>query len=259
MWLQGLSDPRTFLGQDAISYSEMTALALCEKKWQLTYNGPRRENSPSAAMQLGTEMHRLLGRWWGLPGQPPEDWTQTEDNTALWLMERYSAAYGNASAHLTMMQLEVPFAVKLPWGPYLFGWFDGQVYDHSTKSNWLVEFKTMGNWSKLEQLPVDKQITLYIWAANQMGLNVRGVMYDAVKTQQWKTGKHELWESFDRRWVTRNPDQIEECLSELASACRVRGSLEWERAPIRNVGQHCGWCSCMPECYGLELDIQPEA
>ncbi len=255
------TDARAFLGQDAISYSEMSTLSQCEKKWKLTYdNEEKQEKRPTPAMELGSEMHRLLGIWWGHGA--PLGWDKTENDTAEWLMDRYNEHYMAQAAPLAMLQVEVPFAVKLPWGSYLFGYFDGIVYDHEKDEFWIAEFKTMGNWSKLEQLQVDKQVTMYIWAANQLGMNVKGVMYDAIRTYKW-TGKnaadHAPAESFERLFVERTEEQIQECLDELESAASVRVDLRYNlRVPIRNVGQGCSWCSCMPECYGIELDILPE-
>ncbi len=262
-------DPRSYLGVDALSYSELSTLAKCEKNWQLKYNDHIEIESTSEAMERGTELHRLLGMWWGC--EAPE-FLDTEDETAAWLMDRYDQHYTAEAAPLIMKAINIPFAVPLPGGSYLFGWFDGLVYNYETKEYWIVEFKTMGSWSRMHQLPVDKQITLYIWAANQMGLNVKGVMFDALLTTHWKTEEGEVYksgprkgepkdyhppaDSFRREWVTRTDEEIQECLDEVKSACHVRTRLSFKlRAPIRNVGQHCGYCDYMPECYGISLEL----
>src|SRR5882672_354163 len=118
MWMQGVSNPRVFLGQNAISYSEMSTLAACEWKWKALYDGPKKEGDSSPAMELGSEMHRLLGLWWG---HSALEWRgNTENPTADWLMDRYDEHYMQQSDPLIMEQVEIPFAVKLPWGPYLF-------------------------------------------------------------------------------------------------------------------------------------------
>ena len=255
------TDARAFLGQNAISYSEISTLAACEWKWKALYDGPKHENTSSPAMDLGREMHRLLGLWWD-PKDAALDVFVTENPTAEWLIRRYDEYYMEDAAPLRMLDLEIPFAVKLPWGPYLFGYFDGLVYNHETGQHWITEFKTMGNWSKLNQLPVDKQITLYQYAATASGLPTVGVMYDAIRTYMW-TGKnadqHDPAESFERLFITRTEEQIQECLDELESAYSVQLDLRYNlRKPIRNVGTHCDWCACMPECYGIGLTLEPE-
>lgn len=256
MILPAYQDAREFLGQRAMSYSELSTLSACENKWKLTYDTPDRERFEGTdAMALGSEMHRLLGKWWS----GDSDFHVSENPTATWLMWRYADHYGTDNIEPLMMEaLEVPFAQKYR-GTYIFGWMDGLVRNIDTGELWIAEFKTMGNWSKLNQLPVDKQITLYIWAARAAGYNVKGVMYDAIRTYRW-TGKnaddHLPDESFRREFVERSDEQILECLEELDSAITVKTDLRWMiRTPLRNVGTNCDWCSVMPQCYGIDLDL----
>lgn len=256
MILPPFEDARQFLGPNAMSYSEVSTLSACEKKWQLSYDTPDREKYESSdAMALGSEMHAKLGQYY-----MGEDYTEEFVNpTSLWLMDRYAQHY--ADQKLSFEAIEVPFAQKY-WGTYIFGWMDGLVRDENGDL-WIAEFKTMGNWTKLNQLPVDKQVTLYIWAARAAGYPVKGVMYDAIRTYRW-TGKnaddHEPAESFKRVWVTRTDEQIIECLLEIDSTISVKRDLRWMiREPIRNVGQNCDWCGVMPQCYGIELELTDDA
>lgn len=256
MILPAFEDARQFLGQNAMSFSEMSTLSACEKKWQLTYDTADREPfEPSDAMALGSEMHTKLGQHY-----MGEDWTEEFVNpNSLWLMERYVKHY--ADSPLKFEALEVPFAFKY-WGTWVFGWMDGLCRDENGDL-WIAEFKTMGNWTKLNQLPVDKQVTLYIQAARAAGYDVKGVMYDAIRTYRW-TGKnaddHGTDESFRRSWVTRTDEQIVECLEELDAAISVKTDLRYMlRSPIRNVGQNCDWCGVMPQCYGIELELTDDA
>lgn len=259
MYLPTSRDPRVFLGQNALSFSEMSTLSQCEKKWKLQYDTDQEKDfAPSPAMELGSEMHRLLGLWWG-PGGPES--LQSENPTAQWLMGRYNEYYMEQAALLHMINTEIPFAVRLPGilPLWFFGWFDGLVKDYETGDLWIAEFKTMGNWSKLNQLPVDKQITAYIYAARQSGYDVKGVMYDAIRTYMW-TGKnaadHVPAESFERVFVERTDEQIQEWLDEVDSAVSVKLDLRYNlRVPLRNVGQNCDWCPVMPECYGINLTV----
>lgn len=258
MLLPAFRDAREFLGRNAISYSEISTLAACERKWDLIYNAVREEYEGSDAMALGSEMHEKLGQWWR-----GEDYADEFRNpTALWLMERYNKHYMDEAAPLHMEALEVPFAVK-HFGTWIFGWMDGLVRNLDTGELWIAEFKTMGNWSKLNQLPVDKQVTLYIYAARAAGYPVVGVMYDAIRTYRW-TGKnaddHVPAESFKREWVERTDEQIQECLREVEAAVEIRGAItSMDRYPLRNVGQNCDWCPVMSTCYSIDLTLTDDA
>lgn len=252
MMLPAAIEPRAFLGPNALSYSELSTLAHCEKKWDLTYGATERENyEPSDAMKLGTEMHRLLGEWWITP---KDGVSFTEYDTAGYLIQRYDEHYGPDRGDYTMIATEIPFAVR--WrGSWLFGFFDGLLRDVTTGEYWLVEFKTMSDWSRLNQLPQDKQISFYLLAASLMGLNVQGVMFDAIKTYKWVKDRPAA-ESFERHWVRRTPEQLQEFQAELYSSVGRRDELSLNlEYPIRNVGKACDWCSVMPECYGIQIDL----
>ena len=258
MILPPFSDAREFLLPTAMSFSEMATLSHCEKKWKLIYDAKDRpDNDPTDAMELGSEMHRLLGNWWM---KQDASYLDTLYDDARWLMERYHEHY-MGSGMLQMEALEVPFAVKA-FGTWLFGWMDGLVRDFSTGDLWIAEFKTMGNWTKLHQLPKDKQVTLYIYAARRMGLPVKGVMYDAIRTYRW-TGKnadqHAPAESFQRIWVERTDEEIAEFIEEVQSTLARKSDLFMNLySPIRNVGQGCSWCPCMPECFDIDLTLLPD-
>lgn len=272
MILPAFTDAREFLTPRAMSFSELATLSHCEKKWQLIYNDHTEKDDPSDAMALGLEMHRLLGNWWTLQD---DSYLDTEDPTAQWLMERYHQHYMYDDIQpLHMEALEVPFAVKFRGG-WIFGWMDGLVRNIETGELWITEFKTMGSWSRLHQLPVDKQITLYIWAARQMGLDVKGVMFDAILTEHWKTeqgevyksgpkkGQEKSWhppaDSFQRHWIERTPDQIYEFVLELESAIERKFEIYWHvSSAIRNVGQACSYCPVMAQCFGISLTLVPE-
>lgn len=269
MLLPAFKDAREFLGRDALSYSEMQSLSHCENKWALTYNTKDREHYPGTPqMELGTELHRLLNLWWG-HGAPP--WTETEDETAAWLMDRYDEHYMAEGAPLMMLATNVPFAVKY-FGTWMFGWFDGIVKNHETGELWVAEFKSMGNWTKLNQLPKDKQVSLYIYAARCSGYKVKGVMFDALNTTHWKTEEGEIYksgpkkgqpkdfhpaaDSFRREWVERDDEEMIEFLCEVESFIARRRELYWyDSVPIRNVGQACDWCPVQATCFGIDLEL----
>ena len=247
---------RAFLGADAISFSELSSLAVCEKRWCLQY-GPEKQpkDRGTGAMWLGTEFHRLYEHWWHtgeiLPSEMPK---------ASWLIDRYSRYYAGECGKVRMIGTEVPFAVRMAWGPYLFGYLDSifEVKTGPYRGLWVGECKTMDNWSRLKQLPVDMQVTLYGIAARLSGVPVRGVMFDAIRSYQWKV-ERPLAESFERQWIERTPEQEADALAELMAATSVRRQLmAGERRPLRAIGMGCGTCRVKVACYGLGVELLPE-
>lgn len=268
MILPPFKDAREFLFPIALSYTELSTLSACEKRWKLTYDATDRESYPATPqMELGTELHNLLNLWWGHGS--PDFRIEGTSETAAWLMDRYDEHYMGKSG-LQMLETNVPFAVKA-FGVWLFGWFDGLLLDENGDL-WIAELKSMGDWSRMHQLPIDKQISLYIYAARRSGLDVQGVMFDALLTTHWKTGPDEVYksgprkgqpkeyhpaaDSFRREWVVRTVEEMEEFEEELTSAMARRGDLRYNiYAPVRNVGRNCSWCPVMPQCMGIEIEL----
>lgn len=251
--------PRAFLGPDSLSYSEAATLAGCERKWHYSYVGEREEQTKSAALARGTEMHRLTQHWWMTGEVLP-----TEDETSAWLLDRYVRHYAAdyASGYVEMLQVEMPFALRLdaPWDGHVFGFIDGlaRVNLPGREGLWLDEKKTMANWERLNQLPVDMQVSLYIVAARAAGYPVRGVIFDAIRTQRWVRGpERPLEESFERVWVERTQSELDEAMEQLYSALALRDGLTGRRprTPLRNVGKGCSWCFFKAQCFGLEVQF----
>src|ERR1044072_6942197 len=136
------TEPRAFLGQDAISFSEMGTLARCEKAWSYSYNTEREDSGATKAMQLGTDTHALYAAF-----HMGQDAT-SENETSLWLMRRYAEFYKGDGAR--MVDVELPVVANLPAGPYFFGFVDGlAVYNREL---WAVELKTTQTLSNVDYL-----------------------------------------------------------------------------------------------------------
>lgn len=264
MILPGPLEPRAFLGADSLSYSEAATLAGCEAKWNFSYVGERPESAKSAAMARGTEMHNLVQHWW-----PTGEILPTEDETAAWLMERYARHYAADQQYqmVELLEVERPFAVPLgePWDGHLFGFFDGSARVQGIVPHeglWLYEIKTMGQWERLKQLPVDLQVSLYIYAARASGLPVRGVLFDAIRTQRWSRGpERPTSESFERVWIERTQEELDAAVEQMYSALALRDGLTGRRprTPLKNVGQGCSWCQHRSACFGQEVTLVDES
>lgn len=283
-------EPRAILGADSVSYSELSSLASCENRWVLQYTGPREPSGATKNMQLGTEIHRLLGAWWG------GAWPESEDPTAQWVMERYIRHYG-AQVDLTMKQVEAPICFRLPDGTWFFGYADGLVLNELTGEYWNVEFKSAGQLSAAVYLEQQIQQKLYVLAWRSMGINVVGSMLDVLCTtgadkqeskadcyrrlrqaniaagiKETKAETEErveaarltietpLAESFDRRWLRYSDAELIDALDETRSALARRRDLRSGlMRPMRSVGFNCGSCFQQAPCFGLDVDLAPDA
>lgn len=244
-------EPRAFLGKDSLSYSEAATLMACEQKHFYSYQMEREEQTKSAALARGTETHRVLQHLWRTGEILP-----TEDETVAWLLDRYVQHYDGG--RLDVVAIEQPFAVSLgePWDGHLFGFVDGLV--RVDGELWAMELKTMKDWQRLEQLPVDLQVSLYVWSLRQSGIPVRGVLFDAVRTQRWKRGtERPTAESFERIRIERTAEELDAAVEQLYSALALRDGLTGRRprVPLKNIGSHCSWCFHRAVCFNQTVNI----
>ena len=239
---------RSFLGEDAISFSEIGTLARCETAWQYSYTGEREESTASKAMQLGTDTHTAWGAY-HMDGELVAD----PDATAGWLMERYARFYDDAG--LRCIDVEVPLAAKLPGGPYFFGFADA-LFSYKRKL-WVGELKTTQTLSNVEHLAQSLQTRLYVWAFRQMGVPVAGALLDVIRSYKPVRKELPLQDSFDRRWLPYSDSELVPAVAEAMSAVLIRKQLtgqgEVPRVALRNIGSSCSWCSHAAPCFGLDV------
>lgn len=243
---------RSFLGADAISFSELSTLARCEAAWVFGYTGERESGSPSKAMALGTELHARWGAWW-----TGGDWHAGEDEKAQWLLDRYAERYVPESIDITMLYNELPVAARLPWGPWFHGFVDGLVVDGNGEM-WVAELKSTDSLSKVTHLLRSLQMPLYVWATRSMGYPVVGAMLDVIRTFKPVRKELPLEESFDRRWIRTSDEDIAGALAQAMRATKARRELLAGEAPLKNVGPACSWCFANAVCYGLDVELEDE-
>jgi hypothetical protein len=240
---------RSFLGADAVSFSEIGTLARCESAWQYGYTGEREETGASKAMALGTEVHRLWGQY-----QMDAPYADTEDATAAWLMNRYAEYY---DCRLNTIDVEVPVVAKLPGGPYFFGFADA-LFAYK-RELWVGELKTTATLTNVDYLEQTLQTPLYVWALRQMGVPVVGAMLDVIRSYKPVRKELPLADSFDRRWHRWSDAELVPKVAEAMSANLVRQDLEsGRRIPLRNIGSSCSWCSSQAVCFGLDVELADE-
>jgi hypothetical protein len=251
MLLPAAIDPRSFLGQDAVSFSEIGTLARCEAAWNYSYGAPDRERTPpTAAMSLGKDTDALYGAYH--MGQD----AYSENETAMWLMRRYAEYYKGDKVR--MLDVQVPVAALLPAGPYFFGFADGLAMYR--RQLWVVELKTTQVLSNVDYLERTLQTRLYVWALRQMGMPVVGAMLDVIRSFKPVRKELPLAESFDRRWAKYSDAELMPAVAEAMAAVAVRRQLaDRVRVPLKNIGSSCSWCSSNAVCFNLDVEILPEA
>lgn len=234
----------------------MGRLTACERKWHLTRELGEPDGPKSSALQLGTLMHALIQEhmlrrpWrdeWAKRLADEPGWDETWEppalfNTAEWLMQRYEKVY--AKDPLTTITVEVPFDLPLPGMPEVRvrGYIDGLAYGPDGLV--LAEIKTMGKWAKADRAVWEPQVPTYLWAAHQMGLEVKGAVFRAVYTYRYR-GKEErpAADSFRDVWVPYDQAQIDAVLDDYRRAAR-RGQhlIDHPEDAVRNVGEGCNYC-----------------
>lgn len=182
-----------------ISFSEANALSQCEERWSLQYRH-HEDRQPGDGMLKGTLLHTGADAFWD-----GEDWEtavaeqwHADDEFAVadseilddaqWLLDRYTRYYADMRDDVEVYAKELELTAKLPGTKVtLMGHIDhvwrvgGHLY--------VVERKSYGRRDRLDLLPVDPQISSYVWLARQNGLDVAGVLYDGIYTHRWTPTK----------------------------------------------------------------------
>jgi PD-(D/E)XK nuclease superfamily protein len=259
-----------------IDFSSLSLLADCQWWWHYRYvrGGP---DKPTTAMLLGTLLGECASTWWeGGHWQEPimiamaqwqrenpeAEFTPEYFERAAWLMERYEAHYGPERASVKVIGTEVPFRLRLP---NRYGWLVGridQLFEIDGRL-WVVERKTMGDFSRAEKHTRSHQTTLYFWAAQCLGYQPWGILLDCLRTYRWKRDEHPPEDSFQRRWFDRNDTHLDNAVLEAGKALTLAKLLiGGQIQPLRNINDHCDWCPYVNECtaeLGFNDLVVPDA
>lgn len=253
-----------------IRITELSTMGRCEKQWQYRYVLDHKDEG-SVAMTKGTLLHAMYAAWWknGQPesvaGLEPEvieheldddrkqavkDMPPIEIDNAFWLFDRFCKVYGGTN-HFELVASEVELEAEVD-GLLLQGRADAIVREVATGNLYLGECKSMKDWRRLDILEVDPQVTHYYLLCHQAGYDVKGVMYDALKTYRWKRDEHPPEDSVQRLYIHRTAEQCEASLSELhAFSDRRDDIVTGKRIPLRNISHlgSCNFCSFRSECW----------
>lgn len=176
------------------------------------------------------------------------DYLQTEQQELVqWMLDGYFDHYGTGDFGRWKIR-DVEHRVE-EWLPNrkgnrstfkLKGFVDLIVEDNELGGLWIVDHKTCKNLPKEKDLDFDDQMAIYIYLLRRRGLDVRGAIYNAVRT--WKL-KREMTadERFVRRITVRSDEELRvmalEALETMRDAYRKR-EIQAPRAPDPD---RCGW------------------
>lgn len=296
--------------RDVTSFTELTSLADCERKWAYKYLD-REEGGDSTGRYLGRILHELIGAWW-IGGDAQEraedelrqlghpDLADSEAEVALaakawWLYDRYTRHYGKdrADGTLRVLATELRLQRSLPGSDVEVVTYIDQIVQLRSAGIWAVERKTMADWTRLETLEVDPQVSLILWQLREDGWPVRGLLYDAIRTYQWKPTQPTLTElkavnprhagetatdhndrmkviqansqidrpledSFKQEYLDRTLVHQAHALSDAGAGVVRRAMLGAGLRPMRNVSTRtCGQCDHRVRCW-TELGFSQE-
>jgi PD-(D/E)XK nuclease superfamily len=283
--------------RDVTSFTELASLADCERKWAYKYRD-REEGGDSDGRYLGRIMHDLCASWW-IGGDAQERAEETllgmrdiEAESGLyekaaWLYDRYTRHYGKdrADGTLRVLATELRLQRPLPGSDVEVVTYIDQIVQLRGAGIWAVERKTMADWSRLETLEVDPQVSLVLWQLRDEGWPVRGLLYDAIRTYQWKPTQptqaelkaihpknigelgpdytdrikviqansqidRPLEDSFQQHYLDRTTLHEAHALSDAGAGVVRRAMLGAGLRPMRNVSTRtCGQCDHKVRCW----------
>lgn len=257
-----------------VSYSEIDTYRQCPLKWQLAYLERWRTEDEAPALSRGTAFHAIMeNHYLGLQRAQRGDegsyseifWPniqtvlneQPDEERELlaWMFDGYRDLYGEDSDwEIVAVEQRMEQWLLTENGTRstfkLAGTADLIVRDHSAGGGlWIVDHKTCKNLPKGKDLDMEDQTALYTLLARSAGYDIRGAIYNHVRTQKLKAREMGADERFKRTLTVRTDRELEtmslEALEEMREAYRPRRT-EARRRPD---GERCGWkCGFTEAC-----------
>lgn len=255
-----------------VSYSELDAIRQCRLKAHLSYQERWRPETVSAALSRGKLFHAVLEAHYSAKGvtlggsggeQTVGPWdvlaaAEDEEEAELvhWMYDGYIERYEDDS-HWEILAVEhrVEDWLRAPNGRRsafkLKGFVDLLVKDHSAGGGlWVVDHKSARELPKQKALDFDDQFGLYIWLLRKQGLDVRGCIYNACRTNKLKRDMT-LDERFRREYTVRTDTELETMAAEALVTFQdaYRGTKTDTLPPRSPNPDTCGWrCSFTEAC-----------
>lgn len=265
-----------------VSYSEVDAYRQCRLKHQLAYKEMWDSKETAPALSRGTLFHAVMEAHYKLlkmyqevkrMGAPmPEDLflaiapllyeegtgRQTEEQQLVeWMYRGYVDQY-KLDPQWVIVDVERRVELWLPTERgtrstfKLAGTIDLLVKDMSAGGGlWLVDHKTCRNLPRQKDFDMEDQTGIYTYLMRQSGLNIRGAIYNHVRTEKLKR-EMTPEERFKRTLTVRTEQELRtmalEALDTMREAYRPR---KWATGdpPRTPDGERCGWkCSFTEPC-----------
>lgn len=206
-----------------VSYSELYDARRCPLKHELKWvEGWEKPEPPDSVRAIGTAWHKVLSAYYeaikggeqkmraALRGMIEIGQFDPRIREVLkWMFTGYVQQYGTEEGW-TVVDTEVPFRLPLPLKTGLFddqvevtlkGKIDLIIRDERGRV-WVDDHKSCDAIPKGSADPIDDQLPLMVWAANQLGHGpVLGARYSYSRRKPLKTRELKLTERFWRRLV----------------------------------------------------------
>lgn len=261
-----------------VSYSELDTYRQCPHKHQLAYLEMWQTDDIAEALSRGTLFHKCLELHYeglrraqrGDEGSAAEvlhpqirdllrepGGGQTEAQELMeWMLTGYLEEYGN-DPDWEVVAIEHPVEAWLPTEKgtrssfKLVGTIDLVVRDRSAGGGlWIVDHKTCKNLPKGKDLDLEDQVGIYAYLLKQKGADIRGAIYNHVRTQKLKSREMASDERFKRTLTVRSDQELRtmalEALDAFRDAYRPRHERDARRHPD---SERCGWkCGFTEAC-----------
>lgn len=283
-----------------VSNSELETYRQCRLKHQLQYGERWRTDEEHPALSRGTLFHSVMEGHYRQILQWRED-GETIDSAAMaqdlflavapllyeegtgnqseqqelieWMYRGYVDCYG-LDPHWEIIGIEVPLNAPLfyadgsPTRFALSGTADLVVRDNSAGGGlWIVDHKTCKDLPK-KDFDLEDQTAIYSYLLREAGMNIRGAIYNHVRTYKLKTRAMGDDERFKRTHTVRSEQELRTCVDELIETMDEaydrldRYGDDVRDAPRTPDGERCGWkCNLTEAClagrkYGPERTRQ---
>jgi len=255
-----------------VSYSQLDATRQCRLKAHLQYQERWRPETVSAALSRGKLFHAVMEAHYSAKALtldsigvsqavgPYDVLAAAEDNEETdlvrWMYDGYIERYEDDSQwEIQAVEKRVEDWLRAPNGRRsafkLKGFVDLLVRDHSAGGGlWIVDHKSARELPKQKALDFDDQFGLYIWLLRKQGLDVRGCIYNACRTNRLKRDMT-LDERFRREYTVRTDTELETMAAEaLATFQNAYRGTKTDTLPPRSPDpDRCGWrCPFTESC-----------
>jgi hypothetical protein len=262
-----------------VSFSELSAYRHCALKHQLGYIERWRTEETSEALSRGKLFHSVMENHYRAIQAKQQGWDeaiegygralrellydshtgqQTEEQALVeWMYRGHSDHWSDDARRWRILGVEHKLEDWLPTRKgtrsyiRMKGTIDLIVRDHEMGGMWIVDHKTCANLPKGRETDLDDQFAIYQWLLTQQGHDIRGIIYNAVRTKKLKTRDMEPDERFKRIPTIRTVEEIREVAIEAYEHMRKAWSEGTDQKPVPRSpdGDLCRWkCNVTEAC-----------